>query len=141
MISRIFKQKNSFGQCIMNLQPATCNLQPATCNLQPATISQFSLLPSKEVIQSVQPAANSQTNNCSSIKSSAHQTESSIRVSIEKVDQLINLAGEWVITQVVLAQSAIEAISEGNEHLQHGLYQCDRNPRDLQGTVMSIRIL
>jgi two-component system chemotaxis sensor kinase CheA len=71
----------------------------------------------------------------------APQAESSIRVSVEKVDQLINLAGELVITQAMLAQSAQEAISEGNERLQRGLYQLERNTRDLQEAVMSIRMM
>jgi len=74
-------------------------------------------------------------------KPAASQAESSIRVSVEKVDQLINLAGELVITQAMLAQSAIEAISEGNERLQRGLYQLERNTRDLQEAVMSIRMM
>ena len=74
-------------------------------------------------------------------KAAAAPAESSIRVSIEKVDQLINLAGELVITQAMLAQSAIAAISEGNEHLQRGLYQLERNTRDLQEAVMSIRMM
>ena len=83
----------------------------------------------------------SQPGKRSADKAAAPQAESSIRVSIEKVDQLINLAGELVITQAMLAQSAIEAISEGNEHLQRGLYQLERNTRDLQEAVMSIRMM
>ena len=74
-------------------------------------------------------------------KAAAPPAESSIRVSVEKVDQLINLAGELVITQAMLAQSAQEAISEGNERLQRGLYQLERNTRDLQEAVMSIRMM
>jgi two-component system chemotaxis sensor kinase CheA len=74
-------------------------------------------------------------------KAPAHQGETSIRVSVEKVDQLINLAGELVITQAMLAQSAQVAISEGNERLQRGLYQLERNTRDLQEAVMSIRMM
>lgn len=71
----------------------------------------------------------------------APQAESSIRVSVEKVDQLINLAGELVITQAMLAQSAIDAVNDGNERLQRGLYQLERNTRDLQEAVMSIRMM
>jgi two-component system chemotaxis sensor kinase CheA len=74
-------------------------------------------------------------------KAAAVQADSSIRVSVEKVDQLINLAGELVITQAMLAQSAIEAVSDGNERLQRGLYQLERNTRDLQEAVMSIRMM
>jgi two-component system, chemotaxis family, sensor kinase CheA len=67
--------------------------------------------------------------------------DSSIRVSVEKVDQLINLAGELVITQAMLAQSALDAVNDGNERLQRGLYQLERNTRDLQEAVMSIRMM
>ena len=74
-------------------------------------------------------------------KAATPQAESSIRVSVEKVDQLINLAGELVITQAMLSQSAADAISEGNERLQRGLYQLERNTRDLQEAVMSIRMM
>ena len=95
----------------------------------------------KEVTQSVKSAAQTNTNKRTAEKTATPPAESSIRVSIEKVDQLINLAGELVITQAMLAQSAIAAISEGNEHLQRGLYQLERNTRDLQEAVMSIRMM
>jgi two-component system chemotaxis sensor kinase CheA len=67
--------------------------------------------------------------------------ETSIRVSVEKVDQLINLAGELVITQAMLTQAAREAAGDGGERLQRGLYQLERNTRDLQEAVMSIRMM
>ena len=84
------------------------------------------------------PVASTQSINHLTDKSTTPPAESSIRVSVDKVDQLINLAGELVITQAMLAQSAIEVISEGNEFLQRGLYQLNRNTRDLQEAVMSI---
>ena len=61
---------------------------------------------------------------------------SSIRVSVEKVDQLINLVGELVITQAMLARKA-----EGNAELANGMADLERNTRDLQESVMSIRML
>jgi two-component system chemotaxis sensor kinase CheA len=72
--------------------------------------------------------------------SSSSET-SSIRVSVEKVDQLINLVGELVITQAMLAQSAQDMLGAGGEHLQSGMYQLERNTRDLQEAVMSIRMM
>ncbi len=62
-----------------------------------------------------------------------------LRVSIEKVDQLINLVGELVITQAMLAQNR----SEGSMHqqLSAGLADLERNTRDLQEAVMSIRMI
>jgi len=67
--------------------------------------------------------------------------ETSIRVNVEKVDQLINLVGELVITQAMLAESAggIEGVL--SEKLQAGLHQLERNTRDLQEVIMSVRML
>lgn len=67
--------------------------------------------------------------------------DSSIRVSIEKVDQLINLVGELVITQSMLLQTATQLQGSTSERLLHGLGQLERNTRDLQESVMSIRMM
>lgn len=66
---------------------------------------------------------------------------SSIRVSVEKVDQLINLVGELVITQAMLAQSANHLDPVQAERLLSGIDLLARNTRDLQEAVMSIRML
>lgn len=66
---------------------------------------------------------------------------SSIRVSVEKVDQLINLVGELVITQAMLAQSASHLDPVQAERLLAGIDLLARNTRDLQEAVMSIRML
>lgn len=67
--------------------------------------------------------------------------DSSIRVSVEKVDQLINLVGELVITQAMLLQSSLQFAETLPETLHTGLIQLERNTRDLQESVMSIRML
>lgn len=66
--------------------------------------------------------------------------DSSIRVSVEKVDQLINLVGELVITQSMLAE-AVARVQGFDETLVNGISQLERNSRDLQEAVMSIRML
>jgi two-component system chemotaxis sensor kinase CheA len=71
----------------------------------------------------------------------AQAEASSIRVNTEKVDQLINLVGELVITQAMLAQSAAALDPVTCEKLLNGLGQLDRNTRDLQDAVMSIRMM
>ncbi|TAJ81698.1 MAG: chemotaxis protein CheA [Gallionellaceae bacterium] len=68
-------------------------------------------------------------------------TDSSIRVSVEKVDQLINLVGELVITQAMLAQSASVLDPLVVERIQNGLCQLERNTRDIQEAVMAVRML
>ena len=66
---------------------------------------------------------------------------STLRVSVSKVDQLINLVGELVITQAMLAQKSRELDSASNQPLLAGLADLDRNTRDLQEAVMSIRMI
>lgn len=65
----------------------------------------------------------------------------SIRVGVEKVDQLINLVGELVITQAMLAQTASRVDTTQFESLRTSLAQLERNTRDLQESVMSIRMM
>ncbi len=67
--------------------------------------------------------------------------DTSIRVGVDKVDQLINLVGELVITQAMLAQSAAQIDPVEFERLHNGLIQLERNTRDLQESVMSIRMM
>jgi two-component system chemotaxis sensor kinase CheA len=66
---------------------------------------------------------------------------SSIRVSVQKVDELINLVGELVITQAMLAQAASDIDAANSEALLNGLAQLQRNTRALQESAMSIRML
>ena len=66
---------------------------------------------------------------------------SSIRVSVSKVDQLINLVGELVITQAMLAQNSQGLDPSQYQQLMSGLADLDRNTRDLQESVMSIRMI
>ncbi|KHJ62406.1 chemotaxis protein CheW, partial [Burkholderia glumae] len=66
---------------------------------------------------------------------------SSIRVGVEKVDQLINLVGELVITQAMLAETANAFDPALHDRLFNGMAQLERNARDLQEAVMSIRMM
>src|SRR5471030_421091 len=66
---------------------------------------------------------------------------SSIRVSIEKVDQLINLVGELVITQAMIEQRVDSLDPMKHERLLNSVSQLTRNTRDLQEAVMSIRMM
>ncbi len=71
-------------------------------------------------------------------------TESgSIRVAIDKIDDLINMMGELVITQSMLSQlgSAEEFEAAHIERLRDGLVQLERNTREMQENIMRIRML
>ena len=65
----------------------------------------------------------------------------SIRVAVEKVDQLINLVGELVITQSMLAQRSDLLDPVVHSDLLNSMGQLARNARDLQESVMSIRMM
>ncbi|WJY17190.1 chemotaxis protein CheA [Pectobacteriaceae bacterium CE90] len=67
--------------------------------------------------------------------------DTSIRVAVEKVDQLINLVGELVITQSMLAQRSTELDPVAHGDLLNSMGQLERNARDLQESVMSIRMM
>ena len=66
---------------------------------------------------------------------------STIRVPIEKVDQLINLVGELVITQAMLAQTGRALDPVVHQSMATGLTDLERNTRMLQEAVMAIRMI
>ncbi|MDP1766242.1 MAG: Hpt domain-containing protein, partial [Methylotenera sp.] len=74
-------------------------------------------------------------------KAPASAETSSIRVGIEKVDQLINLVGELVITQAMIEQRISNLDPVQYEPLINSVGQLTRNTRDLQESVMSIRMM
>ncbi|MEN6121294.1 chemotaxis protein CheA [Bordetella pertussis] len=71
----------------------------------------------------------------------ADKESTSIRVGVEKVGQVINLVGELVITQAMLAQTASTLDPVLHDRLLNGMEQLERNARDLQEAVMSIRMM
>jgi two-component system chemotaxis sensor kinase CheA len=89
--------------------------------------------------QDKKPAQKKESDKASA--SSPGAESSSIRVSIEKVDQLINLIGELVITQAMIEQRADSLDPMVHERLLNSVSQLTRNTRDLQEAVMSIRMM
>jgi two-component system chemotaxis sensor kinase CheA len=65
----------------------------------------------------------------------------SIRVDVEKVDGLINSIGQLVITQSMLMALSDNFTLEDVEKLREGLAQLERNTRELQENIMSIRMM
>ncbi len=65
----------------------------------------------------------------------------SIRVATEKVDNIINLVGELLITQSMLSSFADGIDPNDLDRLRQGLSQLARNTRELQESVMQIRML
>ncbi|WP_029407088.1 chemotaxis protein CheA [Thiomicrorhabdus sp. Milos-T2] len=81
----------------------------------------------------------------------APKQEGSIRVDLSKIDQMVNLVGELVITQSMLSQfgeqaeqsseNSKEANMEWVDKLKEGLTHLERHTRELQESVMNIRML
>jgi len=74
-------------------------------------------------------------------KDKAPAASSSIRVGIDKIDDLINMVGELVITQSMLSLLGEDFNMSRLEKLQEGLIQLDRHTRELQESVMQIRMV
>ena len=65
----------------------------------------------------------------------------SIRVSVEKIDELMNTVGELVITQSMLSQLGKNLEGPSSEQFRLGLAELERNMRELQESVMRVRML
>ncbi|MFX1685189.1 chemotaxis protein CheA [Paraburkholderia sp. A1RO-5L] len=87
------------------------------------------------------PADNDRKPRAAAAASAVSTEGSSIRVGVEKVDQLINLVGELVITQAMLAETTSSFDPALHDRLFNGMAQLERNARDLQEAVMSIRMM
>ncbi len=74
-------------------------------------------------------------------KAASASESSTLRVSVDKVDQLINLVGELVITQAMLAQKSKGLETSQHQQLVSGMADLERNTRDLQEAVMGIRMI
>ena len=95
--------------------------------------------PVAESRPSAKPAAASKPASAAQV--AAQPEAATIRVANSKVDQHINLVGELVITQAMLAQNSRALDPTANQQLLAGLADLDRNTRDLQESVMSIRMI
>jgi two-component system chemotaxis sensor kinase CheA len=131
------------GDCELSIEPLA--LAVAT---GPAVVAEASPEPSAPAAAVATPTVAAAGSNVvplreerSSAAPPASATESSIRVAVSKVDALINLVGELVITQAMLKQQSTMLDPVLNEKLINGLNQLDRNTRDLQEAVMGVRMM
>jgi two-component system, chemotaxis family, sensor kinase CheA len=65
----------------------------------------------------------------------------SIRVSTQKIDELMNIVGELVIVQAMLNEQALVLTGSAGEPFRSGIAQLERNTRELQESVMRVRML
>ena len=71
-------------------------------------------------------------------KTKTKQDVGSIRVGVDKVDSLINLVGELVITQSMLSELGNDFEISKLEKLTSGLDQLLQNTKELKESVMKI---
>jgi two-component system chemotaxis sensor kinase CheA len=132
------------------IAPAPAPSEPAASAPAPAASAAATAAPepkaepAKSVAAPSAPAASAaggEDKKARPAASAAAGEGSSIRVGVEKVDQLINLVGELVITQAMLAETTSTFDPALHDRLFNGMAQLERNARDLQETVMSIRMM
>jgi len=124
-------------ECDLDIQPLTNEAKPAT---EATATPEVSATPNT-------PAATTAAKPSKPTATKKTAESASIRVGIDKVDEIINLVGELVITQSMLGQvgSEIDNADKNNspymEKLLEGLAQLERNTREIQESVMRIRML
>jgi two-component system, chemotaxis family, sensor kinase CheA len=116
--------------------PAAAAETQAGAAAQPATAARAdSAAPAPPAAPASKPAA------AEGKDAKAGGEHSSIRVSIEKIDELINTVGELVITQAMLSELGRKLDGSVAEQFRSGLNQLERNMRELQESVMRVRML
>lgn len=113
---------------------------PATAQATAAPVQPVAAAAEPEKTQAAVPAATAKAAE-KPAKAAAPKESGTIRVGVEKVDQIINLVGELVITQAMLVQTASTLDPVVHDRLLNGIEQLERNARDLQESVMSIRMM
>jgi two-component system chemotaxis sensor kinase CheA len=135
------------GECDLNLEafgPAAGAVASAPA-VVPASTPETSAvampsLPIEEPVAAPKAAATTAAATTAASQAAAGDG-GSIRVSIEKVDELLNSVGELVITQSVLSQLAAPLEGRDAEELRSALGQLERHMRALQESVMRVRML
>ncbi|WP_394065139.1 chemotaxis protein CheA [Alcaligenes sp. WGS1538] len=125
------------SQAAQAATPAAPAPEPAA-SAQPAAAAPAAQPESAPAPAAAKPAAKPAEKTA---KPAAAKESGTIRVGVEKVDQIINLVGELVITQAMLVQTASTLDPVVHDRLLNGIEQLERNARDLQESVMSIRMM
>ena len=137
------------GDCELDIQPLakTVKLHPIVKEIDPEPtpadippnnpVAKSAEVKPKPVTETKKP--DSQDSDNEAIKTTAKA--SSIRVDTDKIDTLINMVGEVVITQSMLGLVGENFTMDKVGQLKRGLAQLERHTRDLQQSVMNIRML
>jgi two-component system chemotaxis sensor kinase CheA len=122
------------GECELELVPTGAPAQPAA----PAHVEPQAPVPAAHPAMPGAGAAEPATAESARAPSAEG---GSIRVNIEKIDELLNSVGELVITQSVLSQLAASIEGREADELRNALGQLERHMRSLQESVMRVRML
>ncbi|MEY3807062.1 MAG: hypothetical protein RI893_38 [Pseudomonadota bacterium] len=131
------------GDCEMNIEPLAKPVKspPVIQQIDPAPAI---ILPNKPVAPPPKVMVDVKKPDIQDIDHDATKTTakaSSIRVDTDKIDTLINMVGEVVITQSMLGLVGENFTMDKVGQLKRGLSQLERHTRDLQQSVMNIRML
>ena len=129
-ITEVTAQASSPAVAAQTSSPAVVESGETALPTARETSSEVSTQPAKSAVSRPKPAARAQGSE-----------SSSIRVAVEKVDQIINQVGELIITQAMLSQLSGTLDPAIHDTLISSIAQMDRNARDLQESVMSIRMM
>jgi two-component system chemotaxis sensor kinase CheA len=127
------------GECELEIMPVGAAASPPaaaqpTAPVSPAAVPSAPAVPAAPAPSGVESAPVEATRSSSS-------EGGSIRVNIEKIDELLNSVGELVITQSVLSQLAASIEGRDADELRNALGQLERHMRSLQESVMRVRML
>lgn len=132
------------GDCDLTVERLPSETQTTTPAVTPASPPQT---PAPTPMQTTQQAAAAPSPSRTDAPAKQEASMSglgdsgSIRVSVEKIDELMNTVGELVITQAMLSQLGSHFDGPDAEKLRGGLAQLERNMRELQESVMRVRML
>jgi two-component system chemotaxis sensor kinase CheA len=127
------------GECTLTIEPLSPVAPPQISATSPGPVTPAATVAAPPAAVAVAAAAKAPPP--AEVARSGSGEGGSIRVSIEKIDELLNSVGELVITQSVCSQLA--AVLEGREadELRNALVQFERHMRSLQENVMRVRML
>ncbi|GFD79594.1 chemotaxis protein CheA [Tenacibaculum sp. KUL118] len=103
---------------------------PETLPVKPEASQATPSVPKQPIVKPVKPQPKATSKEASSI-----------RVDTNKIDAMVNLVGELVITQSMLSNVGQEVEGQVGERLQLAIDELQRNTREIQESVMSMRML
>ncbi|AKI02180.1 chemotaxis protein histidine kinase-like protein [Hoeflea sp. IMCC20628] len=123
------------------VQPTPAAQTPAAAGDEPVALAQDTPEPDPVPVElsSVAKAVAAEVAKTEKTVAAVPAAPQTIRVDLERVDRLINLVGELVINQSMLAQSVVETNTGGSSAINLGLDELQQLTREIQDSVMAIR--